>query len=527
MLIDGFGESGADSTDVCIIGAGPAGISMALRLARDPNVSIRVLESGGLTFEKESQELARAQMSGTPTTPVHESSIRALGGSTWSWGGACAPIEDNAYLARPWVEGSGWPIGPEAVRPYLEDALAMVGITPEARAATDAEASTAMAGSGLEPSPLVAVPVYFSRPVRFGMTYRQALDDARNIHVNLHAAITRLDVEDGRIVAATGWSRGKPIRVTAREFVLAGGGVANPRLLLVSGLGSPLVGRYFNDHPRLPDYFRVRPGNTPLWRVIAGSGRGVGRFTRLGLGDQIQRDEGLLNWHANIYIGYAGQLGGTWEAIRRIAITMRSPWNESPYFQDAGGGPMRIRSADVWQAMTRPHKTFVAGVSTVTRHPVLRHYIEAWSTLEQAPDPESRVELIDDVDPLGMPRVRVRWNVGEAEERTYRRAKQVMLEALERLEPGISGRQLTPDPWPGEITTNWHHMGTTRMSTTESSGVVDADCRVHGIANLHVAGSSIFPSAGSTAPTLPIVQFSLRLADHLATKVASVPVVTA
>lgn len=205
MLIDGFGESGADSTDVCIIGAGPAGISMALRLARDPNVSIRVLESGGLTFEKESQELARAQMSGTPTTPVHESSIRALGGSTWSWGGACAPIEDNAYLARPWVEGSGWPIGPEAVRPYLEDALAMVGITPEARAATDAEASTAMAGSGLEPSPLVAVPVYFSRPVRFGMTYRQALDDARNIHVNLHAAITRLDVEDGRIVAATGW----------------------------------------------------------------------------------------------------------------------------------------------------------------------------------------------------------------------------------------------------------------------------------------------------------------------------------
>jgi choline dehydrogenase-like flavoprotein len=124
--------------------------------------------------------------------------------------------------------------------------------------------------------------------------------------------------------------------------------------------------------------------------------------------------------------------------------------------------------------------------------------------------------LTNERDRFGVPKPLLKWTLDDAEERTYRRGMELTLEALETYAPGISsGRFDDPDPWPDEAIGTWHHAGTTRMDTDPKRGVVDAECRVHGVENLYVTGSSVFPTSGATAPTLTILAMSLRLADHL------------
>lgn len=515
--------------DVCIVGAGPAGISLALRLAEHSDLRVCLVESGGLTYDYETQELARAEAVGAAYYPLHETRVRAIGGSSWSWGGICTPLDELSFEDRPWAEDARWPIRLAELEPYLDEAFEMCGITPGSyrreaeRCVADGQAA------GIDPSRIVATPVCFSRPVRFGVEYRSRLIEAQTIEVLVHTTVTGLEVEGERIVAARASSLGRAVRIEATAFVLAGGGIENARMLLIAGLGGPAVGRYFMEHPRVVNRYRVRRGSTPLGRLVGGGAAGTLRFRRLALSNELQRSERVLNHHVNVQFGYMGQLGPQWDAARRLAILATSPWNESPYFQDAGGGRMRLRSRDLRTVLCRPDRTAFAVLGAVTGWPALRRYLEVWTAVEQLPEEANRVELTETLDPLGMPRVRVHWQVGAAEERTYRYALGVLLQELEKVEPGISRASMDDaDPWPLTIVGNWHHEGTTRMHTDPRRGVVDATCRVHGTSNLHVAGSSTFPASGSTSPTVTIVQLALRLADHLAQSLGrSVPVTTA
>ena len=156
-------------------------------------------------------------------------------------------------------------------------------------------------------------------------------------------------------------------------------------------------------------------------------------------------------------------------------------------------------------------------MAAVRPSPHLRRWVEIYSATEQRPDPGNRIELTGERDPLGVPRVRITWRVGLDEERTHRRAMELTLAEFERIEPGIARRPLDrEDPWPGEIVGTWHHLGGTRMAASPRDGVVDGDLRVHGVDNVSVVGSSVFPAAGSAAPTVTIVALALRLAEHLA-----------
>lgn len=525
MFIDLQPHDAPVRADICVVGGGPAGIAIALRLAREPNLSVCLVESGGLAFDEATQELAMADTVGAPYYPFKETRVRALGGSSWSWGGVCTPLDATAFADRPWVNGGGWPVQQADLARYLDDALALCGISDAQRRRVDTETAASFAAAGLDGHAVAPVPVYFSRPLRFGVAYRDDLERAPNLKVLLHATVTRLVDSGGRVVEATAvWQRRTPFRIQARQFVLATGGVENPRLLMASGLGSDAVGRYFMEHPRIPNRYRIRPGNTPLARLVGGGAATTLRFFRMSVADERQLAEELLNYHANLYIGYLGQRSRQWEAVRRMAIALRPPWNESPYYQDAGGGRLQLRLRDLATAMRRPDRTMVAAAGAITEHPALRRYLEIWSAVEQVPDARNRIELLPEHDELGVPRVRVHWGVGPAEEQTYRRALVILLGELEKVEPGISKSPLDePDPWPGQIVGNWHHEGTTRMHADPNGGVVDADCRVHGIANLFVAGSSVFPVSGSTSPTVTILQLALRLADHLRAGLAASP----
>ena len=142
-----------------------------------------------------------------------------------------------------------------------------------------------------------------------------------------------------------------------------------------------------------------------------------------------------------------------------------------------------------------------------------------WSTAEQAPDPDSRVTLGDATDALGLPEIRLDWRLSEADKRSLQAVHRTIAEEFgRRVSAGCRiDEWLTADltTWSSEMIGGNHHMGTTRMSDDPRTGVVDRDCRVHGMANLFVAGSSVFPTGGSANPTLTIVALALRLADHL------------
>lgn len=537
MIIDGraISDGSVVDTDVCIIGGGPAGITVALRLAERTRRRVVILESGGLDFDPSIQELARGESTGLPYYPLHETRVRMLGGSSQSWGGICTPLDPPAMDNRAWVPGDGWPFPSGTLDAYLDEALERCGIAPTQRRVDAAAHERRRADWKHGSSSVEPVLIHFSRPVRFGTRYRENLESAERVAVYLNSTATELVAGNGGngiTEAVVRCVDGPGYRIRATMFVLAGGGVENARLLLAStrqhadGVGNAhgMVGRCFMEHPRVILRYRVRAGRTTLGRLVGGGAAGTLRFLRVQVTPEAQQREQLLTWHANLHFGFAGQEAEVWPSVRRLAIATRSPWKESPYFQDGGGGRTRLRSSDVGAVLRRPLRGFLGALGAMAGPPPLRRWLEVVASVEQLPDPANRIELTAERDPLGVPRARITWRVGQTEERTHRRAVELLLDHLEQIEPGIGAAPLDEtDPWPNDIVGTWHHIGATRMSADAATGVVDADARVHGIDNLHIAGSSIFPVSGSTAPTVAIVQLALRLGDHLAQRLEHGP----
>lgn len=540
MLIDsrGLPDKATIEGGICIIGGGPAGIALATRIAERSSRRVILLESGGEAFDQRLQDLARGETEGLAYYPLDETRIRMLGGTTQSWGGVCAPLDSTSIEDRPWVPQASWPFPAGALDRYLGEALDICGIDPATRRADAAAHAQRLAAWDAVSSDIRPALVHFSRPIRFGTAFHARLASDERIAVYLHATATDLmPAADGSHVAEVSARclGGPDIRVRADTFVLAGGGIENARLLLAAGrrhgggLGNAggMVGRCFMEHPRIATRFRVRPGMTPLGRLVgAGAGAaGTLRFLRVEVSPETQRREQLLAWHANVHFGYAGQDSTAWPSVRRVAIATRTPWRESPYFQDGGGGRTRLRAADLTSIARHPVAGLLGAVGAVAGPPRLRRWIEIIGSVEQIPRAENRIELVDHLDPLGVPRVRIAWGVTKAEERTQRRAMQLLLEALEQVEPGIGDRHMAgDDAWPDDIIGTWHHIGATRMSADARTGVVDGNAMVHGTDNLFVVGSSVFPASGSTSPTVTVIQLALRLGDHLVERLDRSPI---
>ena len=152
---------------MCIVGGGIAGISLALHLGRRRDLRVCLLESGGLAFDESMQDLARARTIGWSYYPLHETRVRALGGSSWSWGGVCTRLDPMAFDNRPWVPNGTWPLSTRDLDPYLDDALGLCGISRTSRDRIDLESERSVREAGLDPDRVESMPVYFGRPRRF------------------------------------------------------------------------------------------------------------------------------------------------------------------------------------------------------------------------------------------------------------------------------------------------------------------------------------------------------------------------
>jgi choline dehydrogenase-like flavoprotein len=333
-----------------------------------------------------------------------------------------------------------------------------------------------------------------------------------------------LHPDGGHIAAATvRCFEDHDFTIEAKYWVLAGGGVEIPRLLLASndvangGIGNHYdnVGRYFQEHLRATDRYLIPKGVKAATEQITGAA-GTLHFSRLALTDETMRRERLLNYYANVTFGFTGQDSEQWNAIRRIVVTRKRPWSDSPYLQGLGGGLSKVYWEDVRTALARPHRTVQSLVGAALRPRFMRKWVELGSSIEQIPRRENRVQLVRERDELGMPRIELHWSLDDREKDTYLRGRKIILDELDRHLPGLSANAPdNEDQWPDHIIGTWHHAGTTRMHEDPKRGVVDADARVHGVDNLFVASSSIFPTSGATSPTQTIVTLALRLADHL------------
>ena len=519
MIID-FRELEADATvtaDICVVGGGAAGITLALELAGS-GLEVCVLESGGHSFDPEVQALARGESVGVPYFPLEISRMRFLGGSTNHWGGWCAPLSAIDFEHRDWVANSGWPFKRDDLLPYYQRAQSLCQLGPfryQAVEWTDQHRGF----PELDPTKLESPCWQFSPPTRFGEVYREALEQAPNVRVLLHAHVTRLraNSESNAVEGVELTSLdGKKGRASARVYVAACGGLENARLLLLSGwpegpgLGNQrgLVGRYFMEHPHLTIGTLVAADPRAFSRTYTVFDRdGTHVVAGFAPSAEAQRRERILNCGATLVFRGDGTEKG-YQAYREL-------WRSARQGQWPDKLGERVRSVmrdlgDVADGLRRPDgEPYVGAVG--------------WTGLflrsEQAPNPDSRVSLGDALDPFGLPFSRLDWRLLPEDKRVLRATLRLIGEELGRL--GLGRAQIPEwllaedDTWPDNVTGGSHHMGTTRMGDGPATGVVDSDCRVHGVDNLYVAGSSVFPTSGHANPTLTLVALAVRLAETL------------
>jgi choline dehydrogenase-like flavoprotein len=516
---------------VCIIGGGVAGISIARELEKQ-GIDTCLLESGGLQADHETRDLYRGKATGLNYQFADGCRARFLGGSSNCWGGWSRPLDAWDFEQRDWVPYSGWPFGLSHLEPYYRRTHQVLKLGPNNFDPSYWE--KAIARSDVRRIPLKSGKVrdtisQFSPPVRFGKAYRPELRNARYVRVFLYANVTQIipDPLAGRIKEVTVQTlTGKQMRVAARIFILATGGIENARLLLASnrivpaGLGNQhdLVGRFFMEHPRLLSgdiHFSREWSRNKLYDIkyhymnSAVAAQGVHIAAQLALTPETLEKERLLNARICFCSEFPGEGSQGAQALFRCKQALLS--------KDQPG--WRLRD-DVMTMVKEPLNTFAYGFTRLFHPRAMIKKVSFQVIIEPAPSPDSRVSLSStQKDALGMPRVEVDWRLDTQVRRTADRS--LALIASELRQTGIAHVNLDPSMelhgWPAtmEPEGTWHHMGTTRMHSDEKQGVVDADCKVHGLANLYIAGSSVFPTAGANFPTITITALALRLAEHV------------
>jgi choline dehydrogenase-like flavoprotein len=480
--------------DLAIIGGGPAGISLALALA-DSGHDILLLESGGTAFDAKVQSLYAGGQSGVAYTALDGGRLRYLGGSTNHWGGWCRPLDAIDFEQRAWMPHSGWPITRAQLEPYFAKAQELVEAGPWIYDSADAVVSDNGPMINLAPGGVYTSWFQFSRtrgdilPTHFGQRYEDDLKRAAKIKPLFHANVTGIRLAGGAVnhldIATLNGAGGPDKRFTVRPrfVVLACGGMENARLLLASndvmnvGIGNQneLVGRFFADNPT--------PRDTAVLVLFAGPPAAF-----YG-GVQVLPSGAILK----------ATFAPTADFARAKGVTGSLTTVENPVKLDPLGVAAVVATAQALGVDASNAKAYSLG-----------------GGLELSPDPDRRLTLSDQRDALGMPRLKLEMTIADSDFARYRLTLAELGRQLLAAKTGmIKLNYGTRQQWLSALDWGNHHLGTTRMSAHPQTGVVDADSKVHGVPNLYVAGSSVFPTYGASNPTLNLLALTLRLGDHL------------
>ena len=543
-------ESGALlPVDVCVVGGGAAGISLALSLSGQ-GLTVVLLESGHAIAHAPTQALYAGEVSDERMhSPPDKYRQRRMGGSTTIWGGRCMPLDPIDFEIRSQVPHSGWPISFDDLLPFYPEAnkLAEAGrFSYEADEALGGRAapmirgfeSAAVRTNGLE---------RFSCPTDFGKRYARRLEVATDVKVLLGANCTAVQLEaSGKSVRELQVTTlaGKRFRIAPRAAVLAAGGLETARLLLASrdvakaGVGNEhdVVGRYYMCHIAGSVGTLVLNGRPrDVRHGYEVSPEGIYCRRRLAASATEQRRRGLANAVARLHFPRItdpqhrnGVLSGLFLARKLISYEYGKRLN------DGTNPTLSLYARHLMNVVTDPIDTaaFLAHwVAHRTLAPrkfpsvILRNRTNRFSldvNGEQAPRADSRVTLGNKTDALGMPQLRVDWRYSQGDIESVGRTLDLIGEELQRSGAGqfTYQRETLEEDLMRFGAYGGHHVGTTRMGTDVRTSVVDANCRVHSVNNLFIAGSAVFPTSGQANPTLTLIALSLRLGKHLTQRLA-------
>jgi choline dehydrogenase-like flavoprotein len=496
-------------TDVCIVGAGVAGITLAREFI-DEEFRVCLLESGGLGPDRATQSLYWGENVGHPYYPLDTARTCCFGGTSHRWllelgndrlGARTRPLDEIDFEERDWVPYSGWPFDKAHLDPFYERAQSIFKIGPYTYDLEDWEDPEKTPRLPFLDDRVQTAIFQFGTRDTFIKDYLDEMKRTDNITTYLHATVVEIETTETAQTATrlrVACLQGHRFWVSAKLFILATGAIETPRLLLLSnkiqsaGLGNQhdLVGRFFMEHPHLWSGIYIPLdlsifNSTDLYKIHT-----VNDMTiqgKLALTEEVLRREKLLNYVTSIHPSVL---------------------------------PKRLRHQRTASKSVGSFKVLGSAIRHLERF--LDKYkfpkIEVFllnSMSEQAPNPNSRVTLAAERDALGRNRVRLDWQLSPLDIHTIRRAQEIIDEELRRAELGRLHVELEDDIPPPDLHGGWHHMGTTRMHVDPKKGVVDENCRVHGMSNLFIAPPSVFPTSGYANPVLTIIALSLRLADRV------------
>lgn len=504
-----------------------AGLTLASEL-RNQKYRISLIECGGVEPHKPTQSLFWGENIGHPYYPLDTTRVCGYGGTSHRWlinllngqlGVRIRSMDPIDFEKRDWVPYSGWPFSKSDLDPYYRRAHCLCKIGPHSYKSDDWEDIQQTPCLPLTNGQVETTIFQFAERRTFYKDLREAALSADNINNYTFGNVVDI-VTDEHANQATRLKvaclNGNHFWMQAGHYILAMGALEIPRLLLISnkvrqtGLGNrhDLVGRFFMEHPHLWSGKFLPAGqnvaqSTGLYRLHHKNNTPI--MGKLVIGEKTQKKERLLNYSVSIHPG---------QTVHRSNIC--------PSYQVTSWPVLKF--AEPRQASKEPNvlKHFVNGPRQIIREfrrkirkPLLHFKLNHMT--EQAPNPDSRIRLSREKDLLGRNRIQLDWRLSDIDIRSIIRSQQIIDAQLRKA--GLGRLQITMqnDSDTQGVQGGWHHMGTTRMHDDPTQGVVDADCRVHGISNLFIAGPSVFPTCGYANPVLTIVALSIRMADKLKT----------
>lgn len=540
--------------DVCIIGGGPAGITIARELA-GTKANVILLEGGDVKETAQARDLYRGFADPRKShEPLEENRRRQWGGTSAAWGGRCIPFDAIDFEKRDWVPHSGWPITKAQLDPFYARALALCEAgeykfhTEEAFPEKQREMIKGFDGPDIVSNEMER----WSPPTQFGKRYGRDLQAAPNITVlfNANCLHIQLAPEGNRVtqVRVASFERNEFL-VRARFFILACGGLENARLLMTSndvmkgGIGnhSDKLGRYYMSHlfgalamARLRDngagfifdlerdrdqvYCRRRFWPTPAAQEREHLLNAIAFFFRPPLSRAVHRNALFSSAYlAKFFLTTLkrNKPAKAMAIIRENRAALKS--HLKIVAADAPGLIPQVASIvrNRWFAKRR--------LPFVLPHKSNNHYCLYYQS-EHAPNPDSCVVLHSEKDFFGMPRLLVKIKFSERDIESVLQVHRLIQKQFAATQTG----ELTYDESAlredveheiKDFNSSAHQIGTTRMSASPAEGVVNANCQVHGVDNLFIAGSSIFPTSGHANPTLTLLALAVRLSEHLKTRI--------
>ncbi len=535
-----------ESYSVCVIGAGASGISLAVKLSR---LGQRVLLIEGGDWN-ETPEVVDAYM-GEATAPhpqTTEFRYQRFGGTTHLWGGRCVPLDAHDFAKRSHVPESGWPEGASAIASYYDEALDYCD-------AGENNFTISAFGPNTKPifteAPLLAPALNeyierYSLPTDFGKKFRQELTDSTNVLVLLRTRCVSLNNSAaGDVVESVTLHDGQqPLEVKVKQVVLAGGGIESTRLMLVTRQKTPAwqwmdtsLGKYYACHYDLIFGALRFKGELPVFDFQKTT-EGIYARRKLQFSSEFQAEHGLLNAAFRLHFpAYADPSHGSgvmstiflaksilkpeYQAILNHGVNQTAVRGQSikhlmNVVMDIGSV---IGFAFNWLFKIKLAKRRIPYTLVANRNGT--YPIEFNS--EQVSDVNNQIELLKECDRFGMPRVSVQWRMTAQDIASGIKSFNLLQKQFEktkacRLEFEPEALQKAME---NALPVGGHHMGTTRMGTAPNDSVVDVNCKVHGVKNLHIASASVFTTNSHANPTLTIVALALRLADHLTQSVTT------